>query len=77
MKKIIVAFLCSLIVLPAMAESTIINYIYGKAMVGDVEGLRTLSSSGYSLETKDDDGNIIAFDDEAEMLIYYKSYISI
>lgn len=57
MKKIIFTFLCSLIAVPVLAESNIINYIYGKAMVGDVAGLRTLANYGYSLETRDDDGN--------------------
>ena len=56
MKKILLTLLCSLMTLPAFA-SDLTSYIYGKAMIGDVDGLRSLSSMGYSLEAKDEDGN--------------------
>ena len=56
MKKIILSLICSVLALPVLAAD-LTNYIYGKAMVGDVDGLRSLTSMGYSLEAKDEDGN--------------------
>ncbi len=56
MKKIILTLFCSVLTLPAFA-SDLTNYIYGKAMLGDVDGLRSLVSEGYSLEEKDEEGN--------------------
>ena len=58
MKKLLLTLLCSLISFSAVAQQEdLINYIYGKAMIGDLEGLRALVSQGYSLETKDNEGN--------------------
>lgn len=56
MKKIILGLICSILALPAFA-SDMTNYIYAKAMLGDVNGLRGLASQGYSLEVRDEDGN--------------------
>ena len=57
MKKVLLGLLCFCLNLPAVAAVDLTGYIYGKAMVGDVEGLRNLVNNGYSLESKDKDGN--------------------
>ena len=59
MKKIILTFICSLFSFSVFAQTDLMSYIYGKAMVGDVEGLRSLMAQGYSLEEKDRDGNTV------------------
>ncbi|MGN0919591.1 MAG: S8 family serine peptidase [Alphaproteobacteria bacterium] len=56
MKKILLNLLLCLISLPVFAAD-LAGYIYGKAMIGDVEGLRNLAARGYSLEARDEDGN--------------------
>ena len=56
MKKIIFGLICSVLITPAFAAD-LTSYIYGKAMIGDVEGLKTLVEHGYSLEEKDESGN--------------------
>ncbi len=55
MKKIL-GLILGIFALPAFSVD-ITGYIYGKAMMGDVNGLKDLTSKGYSLETKDNDGN--------------------
>ena len=42
---------------PAFAASDTAEYVYAKAMMGDVAGLKGLINSGYSLESKDSSGN--------------------
>ncbi len=56
MKKILISLICFSFSFQAVA-SDLTNYIYAKAMMGDVNGLRWLSEKGYSLNAKDEDGN--------------------
>ena len=56
-KKILLTLAACCIVFPVAAAEDITEFIYGKAMLGDVDGLRSLIEKGYSLDSKNDSGD--------------------
>ena len=57
MRKILLMLIVSWFALPVLAAEDAVEYIYGKAMLGDVDGLKDLVERGYSLESKNETGD--------------------